>query len=931
MLRVVDSSQIDQISSNIMLEAGHWPRVFTAEGIHPFEQIEWKIVDARIEGKGGNVVFEQKGVEVPIWWGQSAINIVADKYMRVINGVRENSVKQIFSRVASTIRKWATEQEYFNVEKDAQIFEEELIFALLHQYGAFNSPVWFNLGVPDRKQAASACFISSVEDTLDSIMNFQCSELKIFAFGSGSGANLSKIRSSYEKLSSGSYTSGPLSWMKGLDDYAGAMKSGGSTRNAAKMVVLDIDHPDILETKDGRPGFIKAKSAAEQIAHDLIQKAGYTGSFDDPNSAYKIVPLQNANNSISITNSFMQAVIDDGLWQTKERLTGKPVHTYKARDVWKEISIAAWKCADPGVQFNDTMNEWHTTPKSGKIRASNPCSEYLNIDNTACNLCAINLTKFFEGKKFNHERFEQSVRLFVTSQNAIIAKAEYPTDEITKNSITNRPIGLNYGDLGALLMKFGYGYDSDEGRAIAARMASLMTGHAYLTSARLAARVGAFEEFKDNRDDMMRIMRKHKEADSVILSRWNLENDPISDDVVSASSKLWDDVIDFGLRYGYSVSQATLQAPLGTISFLMEMNTTGIEPAFSLVSYKTMVGGGFMKLVNGAVRDALVNLGYSQESTEEICQYIHDNDCIEGAPGFKEEDLSVFDCAMPSGRSKRSLSPMAHIKMMAAIQPLITCAQSKTVNLPNSVTPEDIGNVYMEAWKLGLKCVALYRDGCKLSQPLATKERSDEQHDIKMVDEPRKDIELSFGAKRRPMPNDAEGTRHVFHIDGYKGYIIVNEYADKTPGEVFLRLGKPGSTVAGLIDGFTKLLSISLQFGVPLPKLIHSFVDTKFEPAGFTQNPNIRFAKSFYDYLFKYLDLKYYDGENTGLNLKKLVAEESESITPNSVDSLYPTPIPVAPIKKNLDSPPCTRCGSITIRNGSCHLCTNCGITTGCS
>jgi ribonucleoside-diphosphate reductase alpha chain len=923
-------------------EAGHWPRVFTSEGIHPFDQIEWKIVDACIRSGKGEIIFEQKDIEVPAWWTQNNVNVVADKYFRVVGGVRENSVKQIFTRVCSTIRDWASDQKFFNTVQDKQVFEEELIYALLHQYGAFNSPVWFNLGIDGREQTASACFISGIEDSLDDIMHFQASELAIFRGGSGSGANLSNLRSSYEKISAGSYTSGPMSWMQGNNAYAGSMKSGGATRNAAKMVVMDMDHPDILETRDGRPGFISCKSWAEKLAHDLVS-IGYSSEYDNPNGAYKIVPYQNANHSVSVPDAFMQSMLDDGTWQTRERKGGKIVHNYNARMLWHEIADAAWKCGDPGIQFSDNINKWHTTPKSGRIRASNPCAEFLHIDNTACNLCAINLTKFFDGRKFVADRFIQATRIFSTSQMAIIAKASYPTDEITSNSHKLRPIGSNYGDLGALIMNLGYGYDSDEGRAIAARMASLMTGVVYLTSSKMAARIGTFSEYEKNRDDMLRVMRMHQEADTKITERWHLSKDPISDDIASLSADIWRESISLGEKYGYNVSQATLQAPLGTISFLMGMNTTGIEPAFSLVSYKSLVGGGVMKLVNFGVREALVNLGYSKDEVDEICKYVESHDTIDGAPGLKDEHLPVFDTAMPSGDSGRYLSPMAHIKMMAAIQPLITCAMSKTVNLPEGVTSDEIAKIYEESWRLGLKCIALYRDKCKASQPLVTKEAKDpviqaalKEAEVR-IQEVIREVPVVY---REKMPSDVKSWRHKFEIDGYKGYLIVSEYPDGRPGEIFLKLGKPGSTVSGLIDGFTQLCSIAIQYGIPLPKLIISFIDTRFEPSGITTNKNVRFAKSLYDYMFKVLDVHYYGGEYSGLTRTVDDSHEdiNESISkdPDSdvFRSIIPSPssaIPIKPARKNLGGPPCTRCGNMTQRNGSCYLCSSCGTTTGCS
>lgn len=929
----------------IAQEIGYWPRVYTKDGVHPFDQIEWKLVDAEIKTLNGAIVFEQKNIEVPAWWSQNATNVVADKYFRVINGVRENSVKQLFTRVSTVIRSWAKEQGYFNTDDDAQIFEDELLYALVHQYGSFNSPVWFNLGVSGRKQAASACFISAVEDTVEGIMAFQATEANIFRGGSGSGANLSALRSSYEKISAGSYTCGPLSWMKANDRYAESFKSGGATRNAAKMVVLDMDHPDILETRDKRPGFIRCKADEEKLAHDLV-KLGYGLNYDDPNGAYKRVSFQNANNSVSVPDNFMQAMLDDGEWQTLERKTSKPIHSYKARDLWMEIAQAAWICGDPGVQFTDTINKWHTTPKSGRIHASNPCSEFLHVDNTACNLCALNLTKFFDGRDFIFDRFAQAVRVFSTAQMVLIGKADYPTEAITINSKKLRPIGMNYGDLGALLMKLGYGYDSDSGRAVAARLASLMTGLVYVNAAKVASRVGAFSDFEINKGDMLNVMKMHQEADKDILKRWKKNSDslsdPLGDDVVSKSAEVWREVIVLGEKFGYNISQASLQAPLGTIGFLMGMSTTGIEPAFSLVSFKILVGGGNMKIINSGVRDALSGLGYANDDIDSICKHIENTGTIEGCVDLKSEHLSVFDCAMPAFQGGRYLTPMAHIKMMAAIQPLITCAQSKTVNLPNTVTPEEIASIYLESWRLGLKCIALYRDGCKASQPLSVTEiKYSNQEETTLVS--KKDASEKIVEKLVPvvhhekLPADINAYRHKFTIDGFKGYITVGEYPDGRLGEVFVRLGKPGSTISGLIDSFTQLLSISLQYGVPLPKFIHSFVDTRFEPAGMTSNKQIRFAKSLYDYLFRYLDIRYYDGEHSGsqvhlenLETKKDI-QEGISKDPPSGSFLTMSPAEAFIPQKSLDAPPCVHCGAITQRNGSCYLCSSCGTTTGCS
>lgn len=950
-----NAAQVIQIGSNkkpyshgVSFDVGNWPRVFTKKGIHPYDEIEWKLANAEIKNSKDEIVFEQKNVEVPSWWNQNTINIVADKYFRIIDGVRENSVKQIFSRVSSKIRSWASQQNFFNTEDDAEIFELELIYSLVHQYGAFNSPVWFNLGVPGRRQAASACFISRVEDSVKSIMDFQEAESTIFCAGSGSGASFSSLRSSYEKISSGAYTCGPLSWMKANDKFAEAFKSGGSTRAAAKLVSMSVSHPDILQTRDKRPGFIRCKSEEEKLAHNLV-KLGYPVNYDDPNGAYKRVNFQNANNSVNIPDEFMQAVVDDGMWQTKEVTTGKVVHNYKARELWHEIAEAAWVCGDPGVQFYTTINKWHTTPKAGNINSSNPCSEFLNVDDTACNLCAVNLTKFFDGKSFNYERFAQSVRLYSTAQMAIVDMAEYPTEAIAHNSKKLRPIGINYGDLGSLLMKLGFGYDSDEGRAVAARLASLMTGLTYLNAAKLASKVGPFKEFENNKKEMLDVMSMHQEADSKIVSRWNLKKDPIGQDMVFKSSEIWEAVLDLGNKFGYYVSQASLMAPLGSISFLMGMSTTGIEPAFSLVSYKSLVGGGFMKIVDSSIPESLRNLGYDNHTIDSIIKFVEGTsispvtgqnvqNSIEDSPDIKPEHISVFDCAMPARDGGRYLTPMAHLKMMAAIQPLITCAQSKTVNLPNSITPEEISNIYMESWRLGLKCVALYRDGCKASQPLSTtkSESKNDSVNVEVKTQPKPSIQQPIQKVlpvREKLPSNLTSYRHRFEIDGYKGYIIVGVYPNGNLGEVFLKLGKTGSTVSGLIDGFTQLLSLSLQYGIPLPKLIESFIETKFEPSGMTDNKEIRFAKSLYDYLFKWLDVKFYNGKYSGLDSKLAEirgdVEELEPAKETAPVSKHGDYVPQQ--KKNLDSPLCTRCGSITQRSGSCHICPHCGTSSGCS
>jgi len=699
---------------------GSIKRVFTDEGVDPYDTIKWKIVTAHTLDNNGKTKVDIENVEVPEFWSESTINTIVPKYFRMINGVQEKSLKSVVDRVVNTIVDWCDEQDYFSDSNDKDVYSDEMKYAIVHQYGAFNSPVWFNLGVPGRKQTVSACFISEVEDSLESIMEFQANELRIFAAGSGSGVNISSVRSSYEKLSSGSYVSGPMSWMKMNDMGAAAMKSGGSTRNAAKMVIMNIDHPDIIETMDGRPGFIRAKAVEEQRARDLAS-IGYSANFSDPNSVQKSVAYQNANFSVSITDEFMKAAKNRKWFATHAVTTGETVKMYDAKEMMREIAKATWECGDPGVQFYDTINSWHTTPKNGPIVSSNPCSEFLHVNNTACNLCALNLVKFLnDDNSFKFDEFEQAVKIFTMAQNAFVDKANYPTREISYNSSKLRPIGLNFGNLGAFVMKLGYGYDSDEARGIAAALASLMTGSAYLNSALMARELGAFHYYYSNSDDMLRVIRQHKQASDNIENKYG--KIALGSQFKGRLDEIWNKVLNYGSTYGFYNSQVTLQAPLGTLSFFMGLETSGIEPAYSLAIKKDMIDGTDAIILVKSVRPALRSLGYKEE-IEGIMDYFAKSGTLEGAPGLKKEHEKVFDCAMPSGTGKRFLSPMSHIKMMAAIQPLISGAQSKTVNVPESATVEDIEDIYMKAWELGIKCVAIYRDGSKVSQVLGNKEK----------------------------------------------------------------------------------------------------------------------------------------------------------------------------------------------------------------
>ena len=910
---VISRARRESQRSQEAQEAGRWQRVLSTAGVHPFDTVKWRTTDAVITKPNGSIAFEQRGVEVPEFWSQQTVNIVADKFFRMVNGVRENSARQMFTRVVNVLVLWADDQQYFSSIADREVYRDELLTLLLLQYGAFNSPVWFNLGVPGRRQAASACFISSVEDNLDAILDFQKAEVRIFAGGSGSGFNVSSLRSSWETIEAGAYTSGPLSWMEAGDKFAKAMKSGGGTRNAAKMVVMDAGHPDILKTRDGRPGFVPCKAVEEKRAHRLIA-AGDPSGYDDPNSAYKWVSFQNANHSVRANDEFMTSVKRDLDWPLKDR-HGNWVATHRAREIWDAISEAAWVCGDPGMQFETTINSWHTTPVTGPIRASNPCSEFLHCDDTACNLAALNLVKFFDlsnsGKAvFEAVKYQHCVRVLTTAQSAIIAKAAYPTAKIEINSHALRPIGLNYGNLGALLMQLGLAYDSDAGRNVAARLASLMTAGAYLTSARIAARTSPFSEFAKNREPMLAIMQKHREADALI-----------TDDRFADSGELWNEAIRMGERHGYNISQATLQAPLGTISFLMGMDTTGIEPAYALIAYKTMVGGGAEKLVCGSVKAGLRALGYPNDDTGRICDHLTATGTMVGS-GLDVKHLPVFDTAAESGG--RCISPDGHMLMMAAIQPLITCAQSKTVNLPNSVTPKEIGDIYMRAWELGIKCIALYRDGCKASQPMSTKkeetlEKPMDHAALKVSDLPDHEFAASIPipptSKRRRMPIDCNGKRHRFDIAGHKGYIMVNEYDDGTPGEVFMELGKEGSTMSGLVDGFTKLLSLALQYGLPLEKLVSGFAGMRFEPCGITDNSAIRNTSSIFDYLVRLMAQRYLTGDGQP-HAPTMVEMKKTAVVGARVD---------------VDAPPCSSCGSMTQRNGRCYVCITCGTSSGCS
>ena len=899
-------------------------RVYTVVGKDPFECIEWKTFDAVITGGGGKEVFRQDGVEAPASWSQLAVNVVASKYFRgkLNTSEREYSVKQLIGRVVDTICDWAGTDGYFGSSFDESfdfdsyvIFKNELKYLLVNQYAAFNSPVWFNVGVEDAPQC-SACFINSVEDNLGSILDLAKTEGMLFKYGSGSGVNLSNIRGSKEGLNGGGIASGPVSFMKGLDAFAGVIKSGGKTRRAAKMVILDVDHPDIME-------FINCKLHEEKKAHALID-AGYDGAIDGP--AYGSVFFQNSNNSVRVTDAFMRAVDSRHPWLTLGRVDSAVVEKLHAVDVWRSMAQAAWECGDPGVQFHTTINKWHTCKTSGDIKASNPCSEYMFLNDTACNLASLNIMKFMipseTGLVLDIDGFRHAVDVVFTAMEIIVGNASYPTPKIAENSHRFRPLGLGYCNLGAALMAQGMAYDSEAGRTWAAGVTSLMSGEAYLQSARLAKKMGPFDGYAENAESMLSVIELHRDA----AEELRLEDEHLTGGLWDTQD-VWNDAYGLGFKYGFRNSQATVIAPTGTIGFMMDADTTGIEPAIALVATKKLVGGGVLKVAHTGVSAALKSLGYTEKEREFIVKSIEVNGFLSTTSGIKDEHLSVFDCAL----GERSISPMGHVKMMAAVQPFISGAISKTVNMPSSSTVEDIQNIYMESWKLGLKAVAVYRDGCKRSQPMnvsKTEKKFELTSEVKqkMLDNvptfPPKNTQSK--EQRRRLPDERLAYTHKFSIAGHEGYATVGMYDDGTPGELFVRMSKEGSTVSGLMDAFATAISIALQHGVPLDTLVEKFSHTRYEPSGFTGNKKIPMAKSITDYVFRWLDLKF----RTDIERQEVSAEA----TANAVEK---SPKPRESLKNSSlnqsDAPACATCGDITVRNGSCYKCQTCGSTTGCS
>ncbi len=927
-------------------------RRFTTPGLDPFDAVEWELRDARI-GHGDKVAFEQRGVEFPKSWSQNATNIVAQKYFRgqLSSPERERSVKQMITRVAGTIGRWGRERGYFATAEDGDAFEAELTHILLHQMAAFNSPVWFNVGWHPEgspKMQASACFILSVEDNMESILEWNTKEGIIFRGGSGSGINLSKIRGSMEPLSRGGTASGPVSFMRGADAWAGSIKSGGGTRRAAKMVVLDVDHPDIRE-------FIWCKAREEDKAAAL-RDAGFDMSIDG--DGFFSIQYQNANNSVRVTDEFMRAVENDEDWRLLARSTGQPIgEPVRARELMREIAEASWRCADPGVQYDTTINDWHTCPNSGRISASNPCSEYMHVDDSACNLASLNLMKFREADgTFDVEGFAHAVDVVFLAQEIIVSPSSYPTEQIGRNARAFRQLGLGYANLGAYLMADGVPYDSDEGRATAAAITALMTGRAYLGSARIAAELGPYERYAENREPHGKVMSMHRDAAYAIS-----DADSGDGKLLEAARTTWDRAVAAGEEHGYRNAQATVLAPTGTISFLMDCDTTGVEPDFSLVKFKELVGGGQMTIVNRTVPLALETLGYDDHQIEQIIAYVNEHGTIVGAPGLSDEHLPVFDVAV----GERAIDHMGHIKMMGAVQPFISGAISKTVNLPEAATVGAIEDAYLEAWRLGVKALAIYRDGSKTAQALRTDAEKTKQLPAstqEAIDRAVSEALAKAPPKRHRMPRERQSITHKFSIGGHEGYITAGMYEDGTVGEIFLTdIGKEGSTLRGMMNSFATAISIALQYGVPLETLVRKFSYMRFEPEGMTSNPEIPFAKSMPDYIMRWLASRFLDPdlqEELGILTPAVRARQAAQAAasshlgdtatpvaepgngkehPRAQTSVKPTAAltddpPVLPARsQGLDlGPACQQCGGMMQRTGSCYTCSSCGFNTGC-
>ena len=889
-------------------------RIFTQAGDDVWSTVQWEQRTASINDGSGKAVFEQPDIHAPSSWSQLAINVVASKYFRGHMGTkeRETSVRQLIKRVAFTIYEWGRADGYFDSPEDAEAFRDELTYMLLHQHYAFNSPVWFNVGVEAHPQC-SACFINSVDDSMESIMELAKTEARLFKGGSGAGANLSRIRGSQEKLNGGGTASGPVSFMRGFDAFAGVIKSGGKTRRAAKMVILDCDHPDI-------EAFIDSKAAEEKKAWALIEQ-GYDGSFTG--EAYGSVYYQNANHSIRATDEFMRAAVENRSWALRGRRDPQMVDDVPARKLLMAAAQATHICGDPGIQYDSTINLWHTCQTTDRINASNPCSEYMFLDDSACNLGSLNLLRFADDNgDFQTARFRHACRVATMAQEIIVDNASYPTARIAQNSHDYRPLGLGYANLGALLMARGLPYDAEGGRDLAAAITALMSGTAYATSAQIAEARGPFAGYEKNKTSFLSVMNMHRDH------AYALNDATIPDDLLRAAQQAWDNVVKRGEVHGFRNAQVTVLAPTGTIAFMMDCDTTGIEPDIALIKYKRLVGGGMLKIVNQTIPLALRRLGYSEREQAAILEYIEKEETIEGSPYLKDEDLPVFDCAFRAQKGTRSIQPMGHIKMMAAVQPFLSGAISKTVNVPEDATVEDIFDVYVQAWRLGLKAVAVYRDNSKRSQPLATDKRKQTG--------PQKAGETGGPSTewkpwRRPLPAERAAITHKFAVGGHEGYITVGLYDDGTPGELFITMSKEGSTISGLMDTIATSISLALQYGVPVGVLVDRFSHMRFEPSGFTGNPNIPIAKSIVDYIFRWIGQKFIKNEEAIDSTMSTQAERAIQAAMGQSQMSLPMENREKEIfRTQADAPPCPQCGSITVRAGACYACNNCGATSGC-
>ena len=943
-------------------------RYFTTEGRHPYDEVIWERRDSRITNfRDGSVAFEQLGAEVPVSWSMNATNILAQKYFRGALGTpeRETSLRQVVDRIVDTITAWGVEGDYFADEEETEAFRAELKHLLITQKAAFNSPVWFNIGVKGVPQQASACFILAVDDSMRSILNWYTEEGIIFKGGSGAGVNLSRIRSSYEALEGGGTASGPVSFMRGADASAGTIKSGGKTRRAAKMVILDVDHPDVEE-------FVWCKAREEQKAR-VLRDAGFDMDLDGKDITS--VQYQNANNSVRVSDAFMEAVIADADWELTARHGGGVVRTVKARDLWRQIAQAAWECADPGLQFDTTINKWHTSPNTARINGSNPCSEYMHIDNSACNLASLNLMKFLaDDGRFDVDAFKAAIDVVFTAQEILVGSADYPTEKIGENSRKFRQLGLGYANLGALLMASGLAYDSDAGRAWAASITALMTGYAYTVSGRTAGRMGPHEGYAENAQAMLEVLRMHRDAS------YRIDERLAPAELLSAAQRAWEEAVDLGSRHGVRNAQASVLAPTGTIGLLMDCDTTGIEPDLGLVKFKKLVGGGNMAFVNQTVPRALASLGYSPDEVAAIVAYIDENKSIVGAPALRPEHLPVFACSM----GDNTIHYLGHVRMMGAVQPFISGAISKTVNMPEDVTVDDVADLHLESWRLGIKAVAIYRDNCKVGQPLSTaKKESDAAptalgavSESEVVSLYGKVAELEaalaaaraeghavvVGAVRERLPRRRTSSTFAFRVADCEGYVTVGEYEDGRPGEVFIKVAKQGSTLAGIMDAFSISISLGLQHGVPLRTYVRQFANMKFEPSGMTDDADLRIATSLVDYIFRRLALDYLTLEereelgvlSTSERIQPTLPTVAEQATPDE-PLAQPTlldvtekpaekaaPAPAAPTASSSapgliarpeqrDAPLCYACGNQMQRAGSCYVCASCGATSGCS